>query len=113
MPVCVAIADEHGDLIAFGRMDGAPMRSIALSRDKAFSSIFMDRDTREFRDMMTKFDFELSWFGSARLTALPGGMRVKDETGCVGAIGLSGRLAEHDEELALLGVEYLKNRLSR
>jgi uncharacterized protein GlcG (DUF336 family) len=112
LPVCVAIADAHGDLIAFGRMDGAPMRSIAISRDKAFTCIYMDRDTHEFRAMMDKFDFELTWFGNPRLTALPGGVRIKDEAGCVGAIGLSGRLAEDDQALAVLGAEFLKKRLS-
>lgn len=113
LPVCAAIADAHGDLIAFGRMDGAPVRSIVLSRAKAFTCIYMDRDTHEFRAMMDKFDFELNWFGNSRLTALPGGIRIKDGSGCVGAIGLSGRLAEEDQVLALLGAEFLKQELSR
>ena len=63
-------------------MDGAPMRSIAISRDKAFTCIYMDRDTHVFRAMMDKFDFKLDWFGNPSLTALPGGVRVKDDQGC-------------------------------
>jgi glc operon protein GlcG len=113
LPICVAIVDGHGDMIAFGRMDGAPMRSIDISANKAYTCIYMDRDTHEFRAMMDKFDFELNWFGNPRLTALPGGIRIKDDSGCVGAIGLSGRLAEHDQQLAELGVEFLKARLAR
>lgn len=54
LPVCVAIADAHGGLIAFGRMEGAPMRSVTLSRNKAFTAIYMDRDTDVFRDMIDK-----------------------------------------------------------
>ena len=113
LPVCAAITDAHGDLAAFGRMDGAPMRSIPLSQDKAFTSIFMDRDTHEFRAMMEGFGFELTWFGNSRLTALPGGVRIKDDEGCVGAIGLSGRKAEDDQELAELGVEFMRKRLGQ
>ena len=81
-------------------MDGAPMRSIAISRDKAFTCIYMDRDTHVFRAMMDKFDFKLDWFGNPSLTALPGGVRVKDDQGCVGSIELSGRLAEDDQGVA-------------
>ena len=88
------------DLIAFGRIDGAPMRSITLSPDKVCTSVYMDRDTNQFCEMMTECEFELSWFANPRLTALPGGVRILYENGCVGTIGLSGRRADGDEELA-------------
>jgi uncharacterized protein GlcG (DUF336 family) len=34
-PVCAAVCDANGFLIAFARADGAPLRSIALSQQKA------------------------------------------------------------------------------
>ena len=112
LPLAASITDAHGDLIAFGRMDGAPVRTVTLSRNKAYTSIFMDRDTPVFRDMMTQYGFELNWFGNPQLTALPGGARIIGASGCVGAIGLSGRSADQDHEYALLGVEFLKKRLA-
>jgi len=33
----VAIADPHGELIAFARMDGAPVSSIRIAANKAYS----------------------------------------------------------------------------
>lgn len=112
LPVGVSITDAHGDLIAFGRMDGAPMRTIPLSRNKAFSAVYMDRDTDKFRDMNSQFGFDLTWFVHPQLTSLPGGVRVVDAKGCVGAIGLSGRAADKDHELAELGREFLVKRLA-
>ena len=38
-PVCVAVTDERGALLAFTRMDGAPIRSIKLSEAKAISGL--------------------------------------------------------------------------
>jgi glc operon protein GlcG len=111
LPICAAIVDGHGDLIAFGRMDGAPMRSVHLSRDKAFTAIYMSRDTTEFRDMMGHFGFELNWFANPHLTALPGGVRIRDEKVTVGAIGISGRTADEDHELARFGLEQLRPKL--
>lgn len=111
LPVCVAITDTHGDLIAFGRMDGAPMRSVALSRDKAYTAIYMDRDTDVFRNMMVEGGFELTWFANSRLTALPGGVRIVLQSGCIGAIGLSGRHADDDYVLAKFGMEHFKAKL--
>jgi uncharacterized protein GlcG (DUF336 family) len=112
LPVGVSITDAHGDLVAFGRMDGAPMRTVPLSRNKAFSAVYMDRDTNVFRDMMSQFGFDLTWFVHPQLTALPGGVRVLDGNTCLGAIGLSGRSADQDHELAAIGVEFLKKRLA-
>lgn len=112
LPVGAAITDAHGDLIAFGRMDGAPMRTIPLSRNKAFSAVYMDRDTDKFRDMNEQFGFDLTWFVHPNLTTLPGGVRIVDDKGCVGAIGLSGRAADKDHELANAGMAFLKKRLA-
>ncbi|HLH77228.1 MAG TPA: heme-binding protein [Candidatus Binataceae bacterium] len=112
LPISAAIVDGHGDLVAFGRMDGAAMRTVNLSRDKAYSAIYMSRDTNEFRDMMAHFGFELNWFANPRLTALPGGVRIRDDQVTVGAIGISGRTADEDHELARFGFERLRPKLS-
>lgn len=64
----------------------------------------MGCDTHEFRAMMEKFHFKLDWFGNPRPPALPGGVRVKDDQGRIRSIGLSDRLAEHDQALDELGV---------
>lgn len=36
VPMCIAVTDESGNLIAFERMDGGKITSIHLAIDKAF-----------------------------------------------------------------------------
>ena len=36
--VVVAVADPHGELIAFARMDGAPISSIRIAANKAWTA---------------------------------------------------------------------------
>ena len=38
LKMCIAVADEAGDLKAFARMDGAPKLSIQISQDKAYTA---------------------------------------------------------------------------
>lgn len=38
VPMCIAITDESGSLIAFERMDGGKITSITIAIDKAFTA---------------------------------------------------------------------------
>jgi len=38
LKMCIAVADEAGDLKAFLRMDGAPKLSIGIAQDKAYTA---------------------------------------------------------------------------
>jgi len=46
----VAIADSHGDLIYFVRMDGAPVSSIQIAMNKAWTAARERKPTREIGD---------------------------------------------------------------
>ena len=41
--VVVAVADAHGELIAFARMDGAPISSIRIAANKALRPLDIPR----------------------------------------------------------------------
>jgi glc operon protein GlcG len=43
----VAVCDPHGDLIAFARMDGAPLSSITIAMNKAYSAARERKPTKE------------------------------------------------------------------
>ena len=45
-PICVAVCDAQGLLVAFARMEGAPVRSIAISQGKAYSAARMGITTQ-------------------------------------------------------------------
>ena len=38
-PMCIAICDEDGTLKAFRRMNGAPLLSVQIAQDKAYTAI--------------------------------------------------------------------------
>src|SRR6202030_2908709 len=47
----VAILDDGGNLKAFGRMDGAPLLSIEIAQNKAYTALF-GVSTQEFFDFI-------------------------------------------------------------
>jgi glc operon protein GlcG len=99
-PICVAICDAYGFPIAFARMDGAPIRSIEISRRKAFTAVRMGMATDAFLARIQKENWQASYFGDDMLP-LPGGVPLKDASGAiVGAIGISGLAAHEDQVIA-------------
>ena len=38
-PMCIAVCDSDGTLKAFRRMDGAPLLSVQIAQDKAYTTI--------------------------------------------------------------------------
>ena len=44
-PICVAVCDPQGFLLAFARMEGAPVRSIQISQGKAYTAARMGVST--------------------------------------------------------------------
>lgn len=48
VPMCIAIADESGQLIAFERMDGGKVTSTTIAQDKAFTAAGAKRTTESY-----------------------------------------------------------------
>jgi len=53
----VAVVDTNGDLIAFGRMDGAQLASISIAQHKARVAARYRRPTKALEDAVQKFGF--------------------------------------------------------
>jgi len=51
VPMCIAIADESGNLIAFDRMDGGKVTSITIAQDKAFTAAAARKATHEYNNV--------------------------------------------------------------
>ena len=97
-PICVAVCDPQGFLLAFARMEGAPVRSIQISQAKAYTAARMGVSTEAVLARLKKEDIEIGYFCDPLLTALPGGSVLKDESGTVvGAIGVSGLTSAEDQ----------------
>jgi glc operon protein GlcG len=99
-PICVAICDAAGFLLAFQRAEGAPVRSIAISQGKAYTAARMQTNTDALLERLRRENIALSYFCDGRLTALPGGSVIKDANGLIiGAAGVSGLASAEDQQI--------------
>src|SRR6267143_785502 len=86
----VAILDDGGNLKAFHRMDGAPILSIEIAQNKAYTALF-GVSTQEFFNFIQGDPSLLAGIPTlARVAAWGGGFPIHVDGELVGAIGLSG-----------------------
>ena len=109
-PICVAVCDDRGLLLAFARMDGAPARSVRISQGKAYTAARMGVSTAALLARLHREQIDVGYFCDPELTALPGGSPLKDASGrLLGAVGVSGLSSAEDQAItdalaaALLG----------
>jgi glc operon protein GlcG len=106
----IAIADAHGELIAFARCDGALVASGTLAINKAFTAARLDRATRLLGETLRAKGTDISFYGDRRYVGFPGGLPVRIGGVVAGAVAVSGLSDDDDEMLAGLGVAYLEGR---
>ena len=86
----VAVLDDGGNLKAFRRMDGAPILSIEIAQNKAYTALF-GVPTQDFFDFIQRDPSLLAGIPTlARVAAYGGGFPIKVGGEVVGAIGVSG-----------------------
>ncbi|MCG2624423.1 heme-binding protein [Arthrobacter sp. I2-34] len=102
IPVCVAVADRYGWLLAFGRFGDAPLISIQLSQDKAFSvAAFAGRPTHEWAEALEGDPvLTASLANTGRFSIIGGGVPIIRGRHVVGAVGVSGGTVEQDRQIA-------------
>lgn len=100
----IAVADAHGELVAFLRMDGAPLSSIAVACNKAYTAARLRRTTREVGTRVRERGIDISYYGDPRVVGFGGGVPVMHDGACVGGIGVSALSDAEDEALAVQGV---------
>jgi len=105
----VVVADAHGELISLLRLDGAPLPSILIATNKAWTAARERKPSRqigqEARHPQTGFD--VAYYGDPRYLGWGGGLPVLKDGVVVGAVAVSGLPEELDMELAQLGVNAL------
>ncbi len=106
-PMAVAVADNHGDLIAGLRMDGAHARVLRHAIRKAYTAAVMARDTLAFKADLHERNGNLDEWGDQRLTTLQGGVAVRVEGEVVGAVAVGGNSLQRDEEIARIAAKAL------
>ena len=106
----VAIADAHGELIAFVRCDGALIASGTLAMNKAFTAARLNRTTRVLGETLRAKGTDVAFYGDSRYVGFPGGLPVRIDGLAVGAVAVSGLSDDEDEALAALAVAHLEGR---
>jgi uncharacterized protein GlcG (DUF336 family) len=108
VPMVIAVTDESGVLKAFSRMDGAPLLSVDLAKDKAYTAAAYGIATHAWHDFI-KSDPPLlhGIVKTPRLIVFGGGYPIEVEGAVVGAIGVSGGHYEQDMEVAKAGLSAL------
>jgi glc operon protein GlcG len=105
----IAVVDSHGELIAFARMDGAPVSSVRIAMNKAWTAARERKPSKEIGDKARHPEkgFEMSYFGDARFTGWGGGVPVWRDGEVAGAIAVSGLPQQEDIDLATYAASLL------
>jgi len=103
----VAVVDSGANLVAFQRMDGAQLASIAVSQHKARAAASFRRETRVMEDgVQLKQNYYILTLDGA--IASRGGIPLVDKGKLIGAIGCSGGTGSQDEVACKAGAATVK-----
>jgi glc operon protein GlcG len=105
----VAVADSHGDLICFVRMDGAPVSSIRIAMNKTWTAARERKPTREIGEKVKHPEkgHDIAYYGDPKYVGWGGGIPIWKNGEVVGAVAVSGLSSNEDIALATLGVELI------
>lgn len=96
----IAVADAHGELIAFLRTDGCKLPSINIAINKAFTAARERTESKLVGHASLQEQFPMTNFGDLRYTAWGGGVPIMIQGKVIGAVGVSGLPEEEDMKLA-------------
>jgi glc operon protein GlcG len=105
----VAVADSHGDLICLARMDGAPVSSITVATNKAWTAARERKPTKEIGEKVRHPEkgHDIGYYGDPKYVGWGGGLPVLKNGEVIGAVAVSGLSSAEDIELATIGVELI------
>lgn len=103
----IAVADAHGELIVLMRLDGAPLSSIGVASNKAYTAARMQRTTRALGQRIRDHGTDIAFYGDPRYVGFGGGLPVTIDGLVAGSVAVSGLTDVEDEEVAALGIAAL------
>jgi uncharacterized protein GlcG (DUF336 family) len=111
VPMCIAITDESGNLVAFERMDGGKTSSVIIAQDKAYTAAAARKATHEYNAACVPGNlvFGIHTSMGGRLCVVGGGLPVSVDGTVVGGIGLSSGTPQQDMTCAEAGIEHFLN----
>lgn len=107
VPMCIAVTDDSGQLIAFERMEGGKVSSTTIAIDKAFTAAAAKKATHDY-GIASQPGAPAYGINSAlggRLMVVAGGLPVIWRDEVVGGIGISSGTPAQDQEVAQAAID--------
>ena len=101
--VAIAIVDVSANIIAFQKMDGTQMGSIAVSIGKARTAANFKRPTKAMEEVIS--GGRLGFLAIEGIVPVQGGVPVLVNDVVIGAVGVSGVSSEQDEQVAMAAIK--------
>jgi uncharacterized protein GlcG (DUF336 family) len=107
VPMCIAITDDAGNLIAFERMDGGKVTSTTIAIDKSYTASGAKKATHEYGEASQpgKPAYGIAAAIGGRLMGVGGGLPVTGDGACVGGSGVSSGTPAQEMEVAQAGLD--------
>ncbi|MBI4479247.1 MAG: heme-binding protein [Acidobacteria bacterium] len=110
LPICIAVVDEGGHLLAFARKDDAKPSSAVVAVTKATSAALRRAPTGPLpneENVSILLSLGIPLASAGKLTCVRGGLPIVWEGTVIGGIGICAGTQEQDEEVARTGVAVL------
>lgn len=106
-PLCVAVLDRGGHLIALQREDGASNLRPQIAMAKASGALGLGVSSRAIGEMAAErptFVASLASLTGAEIIPAAGGLLIKAADEVIGAVGVTGDTSDNDETCAATGI---------
>jgi uncharacterized protein GlcG (DUF336 family) len=107
-PMCIAVLDSGGHLVALKREDGASILRPTIAIGKAWGAVGMGESSRQLGERLKdrpSFLAALSDMSGGKVVPVAGGVLIIQNSAISGAVGISGGTAEEDETCAIEGIK--------
>ncbi|WP_421842223.1 GlcG/HbpS family heme-binding protein [Marinobacter algicola] len=99
--MAVSVVDRAGTPMAFLRIDGAPLHSIGIAEDKAYTAASFGLSTAVWDNVLgDNANLKAGLSARPRLVMFGGGLPLILDGECIGGIGVSGGSEAEDEQCA-------------
>jgi uncharacterized protein GlcG (DUF336 family) len=105
-PMVITVVDRDGTIKAFLRMDGAPLLSVQISQDKAYTAVAFGISTDQWHEFIKDDEpLRISIPHTSRLVTFGGGYPIVADGEVIGGIGVSGGHYSDDMAVATGALE--------
>jgi uncharacterized protein GlcG (DUF336 family) len=108
MPTATAVLDSRGGLEAFGAQDRKSLMRGEVAQGKAYGALALGVVSRAiFREAQERAYFigAVASMAHGKIISVHGGVLIRDGSGALGAVGVSGDMSNNDKACCAAGIE--------